>query len=49
MVEYSVPKAVNKLPELKTEFKDPAEKGAHVQELMSGATKAMQDADQRYN
>lgn len=30
MVEYTLPAANNKMPELKTEFKDAAEKGAHV-------------------
>ena len=41
MVEYTLPAANNKMPELKTEFKDAAEKGAHVQEIINGATKAM--------
>ena len=49
MVEYTLPIANNKLPELKNEFKDAAEKGAHVQEVINSSTKAMQEADQRYN
>ena len=49
MVEYTLPTANNKLPELKNEFKDAAEKGAHVQEVINSSTKAMQEADQKYN
>ena len=37
------------VPELKTEFADAGEKGAHVQQLLDVGTKAMKDADDKYN
>ena len=48
MVDYHLPPAGNKLPELKSEFDDPAEKGAFVQEVITISTKAMTDADEKY-
>ena len=49
-LEYHLPEARNKLPELKTDFgADMAAKGAFVGEVIQISTKAMTDADASYN
>ena len=49
MVESNhMPTATNKLPDLKTEFADPAEKGAHVNEIVNIAAKAVSDGDKNW-
>lgn len=49
-LEYHLPKAKNKLPELKEDFgADMGAKGAFVNEMLSVSTMAMTDADKLYN